>query len=411
MIDPGTPCFPRLPGRARAALRILVLSGLLLIPAATARGQSGGAADAPSGPPPAVPDQVSWLQKLNLSGLLNVEGRWLQHGGLPDRAAHATSSLYIRQFNLGIEARLLQGASATVVLNSEWIGDELTPGDGTLALDEIHLDLEGGPRFAVGRQTQPFGQFESDLVTDPMTQAAYETKQVGVTLGFRGPRAGELAFTAYKGTPQMDQLFQSGLFDTTAVRRRGTSPRQVDSFVVSLQAAPWPDHLTLFGAWLSEPGSDRRNTSADGGLNFVPPRLAGLNLNVEFIHALTRELYLGAGSARREGVVSAALSYAFVVRERRVAGRRGYQGRRSSNSAHPVVATVRAEFFDDDGLAAAAGTWALKSRTSLGARYALRNDGSVLAYLQGEVRRSSLRTRGTGHAQETGAFLRLGMDF
>jgi hypothetical protein len=359
----------------------------------------------------AAPSPVSWLEKVKLSGILNAEARWREHASASGWDSSATSDLYVRQFSLGIEAHLLQGASATVVLNSEWMGDELNQGDGTVTLDEIHFDLEGPVSFVVGQQTQPFGQFESDLVTDPMTQDAYETKQVGVTLGVNSWREVGLSFTAYKGTTQMDQLFESGLFDATSVRREGMSPRQVDSYILSAEGSPWDDHLTFFGAWLSEPGHGRRNTTGDAGLNFNPPDLGGLTADLEYCRALSRESYMSEERQYREGVLSVSLSYAFRLRTREVAGRRNYQGRRSSRSAHPVVATARYEYFDDDGLAAASGSWSLKDRVSVGARYAFRNDGSVLGLAQVEWRRSSRRGTGTGGDIDNEVYLRVGMDF
>jgi hypothetical protein len=382
-----------------------------MVLASAAAGRTQDTAAAQSNPPTAASGPISWLEKINLSGILNAEGRWLQHGGVAGGNTSATSDLYIRQFSLGIEARLLQGTSATVVLNSEWIGDDLNKGDGNVAIDEIHFDMESALRVAVGRQTQPFGQFESDLITDPMTQNAYETKQVGATLGAKGPWAGDVSLTVYKGTEQMDQLFQSGLFDTAKVRRRSMTVRDVGSYIGSAQMSPWANHLMVFGAWLSEPGCGRRNASVDGGFNFIPPRLSGLTVNMEYVRALSRELYAGRERRHREGVLSASASYAFVLKERLVSGRRNYFGRRSSRSAHPVVASVRYEAFDDDGLAAASGSWSVKNRSSIGARYAFRNDGSVLAFVQAELGRTCLRGSGLAHNQDIEAYVRVGMDF
>lgn len=393
------------------AMRSIVLACLFMIPASVAFGQEPEAGAPQPNPPATASGPVSWLEKINLSGILNVEGRWQQHGGVSSEYSRATSDLYIRQFSLGIEARLLQGTSATVVLNSEWIGDDLNKGDSKVSIDEIHFDMESRLRVVVGRQTQPFGQFASDLVTDPMTQDAYETKDVGATLGLKGPWTGDVSVTIYKGAAQMDQLFQSVLFDTAKIRRQSMAPRNVDSYIGSAQMSPWANHLTIFVAWLSEPGHGTRNTSADAGFSFVPPRLSGLAVNLEYIGALSRELYACQERRHRESVVSASASYAFVIKERQVLGRRNYLGRRSSRSAHPVVASVRYESFDDDGLAAAAGSWSLKSRSSIGSRYAFRNDGRVLAFVQTELRLSCLRGRGAAHDRNAEAYIRIGMDF
>jgi hypothetical protein len=50
----------------------------------------------------------------------------------------------------------------------------------------ITLQSETGfPLYlVVGQRTQPFGAFFAHFVTDPMSQDAYEVKQVGATVGY-----------------------------------------------------------------------------------------------------------------------------------------------------------------------------------------------------------------------------------
>lgn len=391
-------------------MRTLLIACLLVCVAAAAAGQDRPAVE-PSEGQSAPSNPLNWLDKISISGILDAESRWMRFRDAPARAAGSVSDLYLRQFNLGVETRLLQGASAIVVLNSEWIGDDLNQGDDRISLDEVHCDLEGIPYFVLGKRTQPFGQFECDLATDPITQDAYETNCVGASVGVRGAGELDISATVYKGTEQMEQLFQSGFFDTTKVRRAASSVEHIGSFVVSALASPWPGRLTVFGAFLSEPGSDRRNASIDAGLSLVPPRLANLTIDFEYAGAVSRELYAGLGKRHRESALSAAASYAFVVKDRLLRGRRTYLSRRSSHSAHPAVVSLRYELFDDDGLASALHSWSLKSRASVGGRYAFRNDGSVLAYLQFEWRESDYRVAGSAHGRQDEAYLRVGVDF
>jgi len=119
-----------------------------------------------------------WLSKVKISGTLDCDFRWMNYNSIYKIYSATTSDLYLRLFDLGIEAPLLDWATATAVLNSEWIGDYLNQGDEKIAADEVHFDLQDAdfPFYLIfGKRTQPFGLFENYLITDPLTQDAYET--------------------------------------------------------------------------------------------------------------------------------------------------------------------------------------------------------------------------------------------
>src|SRR5512137_860572 len=152
-------------------------------------------APAQNAPAPAAPSP-RWTDTVSLSGFLAGDARWRRAG--QGAAATTTTDLYLRAFELSAEADVADWLQATIVLNSEYIGDPLNAGDSTVLVDEAHLDI-GLPHtpiyFVLGKRIQPFGLFETYLVTDLLVQDAYETKAVGITAGVNAPRSTDLSIT------------------------------------------------------------------------------------------------------------------------------------------------------------------------------------------------------------------------
>jgi hypothetical protein len=356
-----------------------------------------------------------WYDRINLSGLLAGEGRWRRTGD--DGSAATASDLYLRAFEIGIEGDLSGWASATVVLNSEWIGDSLNGGDGGVVVDEAHLDiaLPGTPvYFVVGKRTQPFGLFETHFVTDPLVQDGFETKVVGLTAGIKAAGATDLGLTLYKGHVQSDQLAQSGLLgpDTAGLPEQAVA--LVESWVLSGISSPAGEAWSVFAALASEPGSRRRQTTVDAGTHLELPGLKNIELDVEYVKALRRDDAPGLGRPFLEAALSITASYQFMPRKRAVLGGGNYRARRSHRRAHPIEAAVRFEAFDDGSRAAVLGTWSARNRISLGGRYTFFEKGGVLAAADAEYRRQAVRVSpafagSAGASQEV--YIRIGLDF
>lgn len=366
---------------------------------------------APAGAPggPKSSDMIS------LSGFLAGDARWLRTGVGP--AAVTTTDLYLRAFELGVEADVVDWASATVVLNSEWIGDPLNGGDAGLVVDEAHIDI-AVPRtplyFVLGKRTQPFGLFETHFVTDPLVQDAYETQAVGLTTGIKGPRSTDLSVTVYKGRIQSDHLARSGLFGADASAFPQVAVNRVGSWILSGTSSPAGEAWTVFAALVSEPGAGRRMTSFSAGSNLIVPGLKNLQLDAEYVRALRREDIPGLGRSFREAALSVTASYQSVTRKRAMMGGGNYRARKSHRLAHPAEVAVRFEAFDDGSRAAVLGSWSVKNRVSLGGRYTFFEQGSVLAALDLEFRRQTLRISpafegSVGPSHEV--MVRLGLDF
>lgn len=380
--------------------RAMALVGFLsLVLVSEAQGQQGTEQE-PADTTTAQEDTLNggaydWLGRLQVLGTLEGEFRRSGHSGFPGSNAGSATDLYLRRLEIAVDGKLSDLAEAVFVLNTENLGDPAGGGDGTMVLDEGHLDLAGHDTeplyLIVGLQTQPFGLFESHSVTDPMTQDAYEIKRVGVVLGVLGPKESDLSLTAYKGGELMAHLFGSRLFDAGALARVPGETNSVDSYILSGKVTPIDDHLDLFGSLVSEPGNGRRNVTYDMGLTLAVPRSQHFLLDTEYAKALQRESYPALPAREfKEGVFSSSLSYQFIVRERETKGT-NLKARRSRIASHPVELSARFEHFDDGGITSALRAWSIRNRVSLGGRYTIEDEGGGSLYFLAEYRRSSLR--------------------
>ena len=335
-----------------------------------------------------------WTKRIKLSGLLEGEYRWKKYRDISDKNSDSTSDLYLRRLELGLEAEITDWIKANMTLNSEWIGDSVNNGDEKITVDEatITLQKENSPLyFVMGKRPQPFGVFENHLITDPMTQDAYETKKAGLTAGYTGPLGLDVSATVYKGEEQMDHLVASGLFEVT---RDGAAGDDVGSYILSASISPVEDHLKFFAGYLSEPGRGSRNSTGSLGVSAGIPGLKELRLDAEYMKALKRERYSGFNETFKEGVFSVTASYDFNKRERHEEiGGAKFKDILAHILDEPLEFALRFERFDDDGLAEKTSSWSAKNRYSAGARYSFYNDEEkgVNAFVGTEYRYTTYR--------------------
>ncbi|RJQ19310.1 MAG: LbtU family siderophore porin [Nitrospiraceae bacterium] len=366
-----------------------------------------------------------WAKRIKLSGLFEGEYRWMESRDISDKDSDSTSDLYLRRIELGIEAGLTDWINANAVLNSEFIGDDVNQGDEKITVDEatITLQKEGFPLYLViGKKAQPFGVFENHLITDPMTQDAFETKRVGLTLGATGPVGLDVSASLYKGEEQMDHLAGSALFDTdnddSTDIRAGEAGDDVGSYILSASISPIEDHIQLFAAYLSEPGRGERNNTVGLGFTAGIPGIEGFRFDGEYMKALNREIYDGLDETFKEGAFSVTASYAVNNGDRgEDVGGATFAERLAHVLEEPLHFAVRYERFDDDDLAEETSSWSAKNRYSLGVRYPFYRDKEkgLAAYVAAEYRytdyrlHSSLEDTRTDNNQEM--FARLGVAF
>lgn len=360
-----------------------------------------------------------WLD--NLAVLMTLEGelRWMRYRNVDVAESASVSDLYLRRIEAALDGRLEDWVTSIVVLSSEYIEDGVKQGDGTIRLDEAHIDLQrsGFPLYlVVGKRSLPSGLFENFLITDPTIEDAYEVEAFGLTAGGTGSLGADVAATLYKGDKQLGHLFGAGLFGTDSVRRDvGEPERHVGSIVLSGRVTPLPHRLLVFGSYLNEPGQGRRNSTLDGGLNITVPvgDSAAIVVNAEYVKALTRENYAELDRAFEDGAFSLTAAYSFLYREREEFGGGNLRGRRSHFESHPITVTMRYEHFDDGGLTARVATWSLADRYSIGGRLALYVLEDTSLYTAAEFRYSRIRAAAAlesiTHQRNYEIYLRLGI--
>lgn len=394
----------------------LLLSGLVSGAACPAvlSGSSPQQAPAPA-PPPGAEEDPKWTDTINLSGFLAGDARWLRTG--EGEAAETMTDLYLRAFELSVEADVVSWLSATIVLNSEYVGDPLNAGDAVILVDEAHLDitLPGTPiYFILGKRIQPFGLFETYLVSDLLVQDGYETKAVGITAGIKAPGQTDASFTAYKGHIRSDHMADSGLLGPHVPDFPQAPAANVDSWIVSAQSAPVGDDWRISAGYASEPGDTARMTTLNVGSYLSVPFYENVEFNAEYMKALRRDEVPETGRSFLESALSVTAAYQLIPPEMQDQAGRNYRARKSRRLAHPTVIAVRYEALDDDGRAEVTGTWSVKHRFSAGGRYTFYERGNVEAALGFEYRLQAVRISPAfvGEAPSAHAlYLRFGLDF
>jgi hypothetical protein len=364
---------------------------------------------------PALPAAPQPPDTFNLSGFLAGEARWLKSGKGP--AAATTTDLYLRAFELSVEADIGDMLSATAVINSEYIGDPLNGADSQVIVDEAHLDIDVPHTpfyFVLGKRIQPFGLFETYLVSDLLVQDAYETKAVGLTAGIKAPGSTDVSVTAYKGHIRSDHMAQSGLFGPDAPDFPQAAPTRVNSWIVSALSSPVGDDWRISAGFSSEPGDAGRLTTLNVGSYLSFPLYENLEFNAEYMKALRRDAVPAAGRSFLESALSFTAAYQLIPPEMRDQAGRNYRARKRRRLAHPAVLAIRFEALDDDGRAESLGTWSVKNRLGAGGRYTFYEHGNVEAALGLEYRHQSTRVSPAfaGDVPSAHAFyVRFGLDF
>jgi hypothetical protein len=390
----------------RRPLAPLLFAFLALVASAPALAQN-----APADPVPAP----KWFEKIDLSGFLAGEARWRRTG--EGAAAGTMTDLYLRAFELSVEADVIDWLGATLVINSEYIGDALYGADSTVVVDEAHLDITVPHTpiyFILGKKIQPFGLFESYLVTDLLVQDGYETKAVGLTAGIRAPGSIDLSMTAYKGHIRSDHMAQSGLLGPEVPDLPEAGPARINSWIISALSSPVGDDWRISAGFASEPGEAGRLTTLNVGSYLSFPLYENLEFNAEYMRALRRDPVPATGRSFCESALSVTAAYLLVTQEMKDQTGRNYRARKSRRLAHPAVLAVRLEALDDDGRAEALGTWSVRNRLCAGGRYTFYERGDVEAALGFEYRRQTVRVSPAfaGPAPSAHEFyLRFGLDF
>lgn len=139
----------------------------------------------------AIAEKTTWHDSVTVSGAVEVEASTAS-----DYNGDDSSDISLATMELGIVAVLSEQVTGSLVLL--WEEDATEPVD----LDEAIITLgrtETQPLFMVlGKTTAPFGAFETNMLSDPMTLEIGETSQSLIQAGFEKNGLHLSAYT-YKG--------------------------------------------------------------------------------------------------------------------------------------------------------------------------------------------------------------------
>jgi hypothetical protein len=125
-----------------------------------------------------------WTDRITISGVVEAEAGF-SSTDYNDSATDDVdeSDIVLATVELGIDAEVYKHVSGHILLLYE--EDE---NDGNIAIDEGFITIDGKdvvPLYLnAGQLYVPFGQFESHMITDPLTLDLGETSQSAVQVGF-----------------------------------------------------------------------------------------------------------------------------------------------------------------------------------------------------------------------------------
>lgn len=329
---------------------------------------------------------------VTISGKIDVDYQYLDHRNRADKNSDGTSDLYVSAVELGIEALINESTRANIVLKAEDIDksdDATNNNDGSdpdkVLFDEATITIfnqEKCPFYAIlGKRGQPFGNFFTHTISDPVTKSAYEIATTGITVGYAPADLYglDLSFTLYKGEKVMGQVIGVGGGQT---RNGGhVETDDVESCIANLSLQPI-EGLTIGAAFNSEPGYESRNNTVN---TFAEFSLAGFTLDCEYFAAVKREKF-SDNKTYKEKAWAAGLAYKIT---------------------EPLEIAARYETFDNNRDTDTSGD--IDYTLSVGANYEILDSVTLM----GEYRRLQEKaTAGSSYEKTANEYnMRLGIEF
>ena len=289
-------------------------------------------------------------ENLTFSGAIELDYSYTDPSDTTAVDSDSTSDLNIGTVQLGVEAQFHECVTGNFVLKGENLDDT----DNNVFWDEatITIQKEGFPLYFVGgKRGQPFGVFNSHLISDPITKD-YEIVETGATLGFTPDFFGlDISATAYKG-------------ETIGIARNSSTgyaaTDDVESYIASISIAP-VEGLSLSAYYNSEPGDGARNKTAGGAIEY---QIGMFTFDAEYIGALNKEK-ASTGVEQKESAWFGAIA---------------------CQVTDPLEIAARYEAYDDDLSGDTDGT--LEKRYSIGANYKLFEKDNFVTTVMVEYRGS-----------------------
>ncbi|MDO9529179.1 MAG: LbtU family siderophore porin [Syntrophales bacterium] len=296
----------------------------------------------------------------------------------------STSDLDIGTVQLGVEVKFHEWVTGNFILKGENLDN-----DDRVFWDEaiITIQKEGFPLYFVGgKRGQPFGVFNSHLISDPITKDCYEVAKSGATVGFTPDFLGlDISATVYKGEVLADKLSEAD-YGWTRDPANPDPTDDVESYILNVSLAPIGG-FSLSAYFDSEPGQGSRNETAGGTIGC---QIGIFTFDAEYIAALEREKNATANKEYKESAWFAAIVCQVI---------------------DPLEIAVRYEAFDDDISGDQDGH--LENRYSVGANYTLFEKDNFATTLMLEYRRSNYEKAAGSTVDDTvdEVFARVAMEF
>ena len=297
----------------------------------------------------------------------------------------ATSDLDIGTVQLGIEAKFHEWVTGNFVLKGENLDN-----DDRVFWDEatITIQKEGFPLYFVGgHRGQPFGVFNSHLISDPITKDCYEVVKSGATIGFTPDFLGlDISATVYKGEVLADKLAEAGYGWARDPDPNPDLTDDVDSYIFNVSLAPI-EGLSFSAYFDSEPGQGSRNETAGGTIEY---QIGIFTFDAEYIAAIEREKNATDNKEYKESAWFAAIACQVI---------------------DPLEIAVRYEVFDDDINSDQDGN--LENTYSIGANYTLFEKDDFATTLMLQYRRVNLEKAAGSTVDDTidEVFARVAIEF
>ena len=288
-------------------------------------------------------------ENITFSGAIELDYSYTNPRDTTDASNDSTSDLDIGTAQLGVEAKFHEWVTGNLVLKGENLDndDRVFWDEATITIQKDEFPLY----FVGGHRGQPFGVFNSHLISDPITKD-YEIVETGATLGFTPDFFGlDISATAYKG-------------ETIGIARNSSNgyaaTDDVESYIASISIAP-VEGLTLSAYYNSEPGDDARNKTAGGAIEY---QIGMFTFDGEYIGALNKEK-AGNSVEQKESAWFGAIA---------------------CQVTDPLEIAARYEAYDDDINGDTDGT--LEKRYSIGANYKLFEKDNFVTTVMVEYRGS-----------------------
>jgi len=331
---------------------------------------------------------------LTISGKIDVDYQYLDHRDRTNKNSDGTSDLYASTIELGLEALINESTKANIILKAEDIDksdDATNNNDGSdpdkVLFDEATITIfnQGKcPFYAVfGKRGQPFGNFFTHTISDPITKGAYEIATTGVSVGYAPADLYglDLSFTLYKGEKVIGQVAGIGSAPGRNASHTATDETDdVESYIANLSLQP-VDGLTIGAAFNSEPGYESRNNTVNA---FAEYSLAGFTLDCEYFAAVKREKF-SDNKTYKEKAWAAGLAYKIT---------------------EPLEIAARYETFDNDRDTNTSGD--IDYTLAVGANYEILDSVTLM----GEYRRLQEKAANSSYEKTANEYnLRMGIEF